>query len=360
MVQRESSSAGVVVALGLVLLCVAGTVHACDAGCEANTTTIEIVALPFFSSESALLQAATANTTAECRYGRWYHYRNTGSTPLTLVAGTTARATATIGVYSECVASSPPCGTQSKVAWVAVTDKNYFIFVATVSGAQDFTLEVFETDENPYSACLTPYVVPSLPFRMASNTTTSQRVWTDCESRTKQGAWFSFAGTGGEVIAYTIDAETDFDTVIEVYSFCGTDCVTAHGSCLATNSGYKGTASRKYGSSLVRFQTLSNTTYLVFVTGTTNTGVFKLAIEPTEAIPAWTRCDLAAMIEGYPFLVRDISTLESPHAHTYRIISGRMKWTAATAAASRDHARVCGTKWRQCTDTSMNSQPALP
>lgn len=84
------------------------------------------------------------------------------------------------------------------------------------------------------------------------------------------GVWFKYTGTNNYVTANTCSDDTDFDTIIYVFSSCsssvGTTCVTySEDYCDSQSS--------------VTWAALSGTTYYIFVTGFgTNTGRFLLEV----------------------------------------------------------------------------------
>lgn len=85
--------------------------------------------------------------------------------------------------------------------------------------------------------------------------------------------WFHLWGTGSKIVASTCDTETDFDTLIEVF----TSCDGTSDSCLATNdddsSGDCGTTST------VEWDSVWYQEYWIFVTGyQAKNGIFMLDV----------------------------------------------------------------------------------
>lgn len=131
-----------------------------------------------------------------------------------------------------------------------------------------------------HSSCTTPIDVSSLPYEAEDDTLNSKPVWAACEESNKQGnslliiiffkysgIWYRIQGSGNKVIAHTCNAQTDFDTMIEVYSSCSSSSSDSDDSCITYNDDYSGSSGSCGLASLVSWSTDAGTYYWIFVTG---------------------------------------------------------------------------------------------
>lgn len=294
---------GVLAALGLIAaVALAGTV---GTTCKDS---IEMELNELYEGDTSVMPT-TAISCNRYRYaprGMWYHYKGTGSavvldtcdqrTAMDTVIFVFKSCTESHGFIDQCVAMDDDgCNQQqSRVTFTAEKNQDYFIYVAGYMNSSGiFYLATAPVLPPENYQCHNAITVNHYPFAATGETGTCLAVRDTCLNTMSSGLWYKVTGSGQPFVAHTCNSNTNYDSVIDVFSSC-TEEQGADG-CIATNN------DACYRSSLVTWRSVQHSEYWILVTGYQNArGRFTLAIEQRSMNP-YSHCNEPIVITALPF-----------------------------------------------------------
>eukprot|EP00727_Mastigamoeba_balamuthi_P002203 m51a1_g11980 putative C-tail anchored protein (993) ;mRNA; r:856815-860869 len=273
-----------------------------------------ITQLPYsVSQDNWLVPASLHGCSAPRRAdkGRWFQYYHGGAKSASITIDTcmpATTATTAVEVYGACDStrcvqtSNSTCVTgQLVLTFTAEPRHTYFIFVYGKGERPQgmIHMEFREEDPIPHGKCEQAVEVATVPYGITGVTTGAVRTHSTCTGRKEVGQWFAVTGTGNKMVATTCSEETDFDTMIDVYTACQDNF-----TCFAHNDDYEGCGKK----SRVIWQSFRRATYYVYVHGFQNTsGIFYLQVFD-EKSPKNAYCTGARKITSLPFEAYGMTT----------------------------------------------------
>jgi len=248
----------------------------------------------------------------------------------------------TRGFIDQCITMNDD-GCNKKQASVKLNvekGQTYHIFVAGFLNASGiFYLSTSEILPPDNYQCTSAIEVPdsSVSFSIEGETGTCLNVWDNCTFRRSAGLWYKVKGNGGSFLAHTCNQNTNYDTVISVFSEC--DNTIGGRGCIGTNN------DACYRASLVQWRSVMNSEYYVFVTGFQNArGRFTLAIEP-RTLNANSYCYEPIVVDAIPYYYNgqtdymsttysECRNVEGQHSMFFRIQGMNRKIVITTCTSS--------------------------
>jgi hypothetical protein len=183
----------------------------------------------------------------------------------------------------------------------------YMIHITGIEGATPgyFVAEIYMNEPSEHSTCTTARRITRMPYSGTGLTSLAGPSWSNCAGATKQGIWYNVTGTGKKMAASTCTDETDYDTIMDLYTSCDQTA-----QCVATNDDAQNCGT----SSKILWNSVLGQHYLLLVTGYRGAhGVYEIEVFDEEA-PDNSFCSQAIPIPAakFPYMTEGITTYAKP------------------------------------------------